>query len=133
MLNLPVDVFSVPHERGREELTLPPRFLLEQAVRDRYRAAEARREASAGSGDPIAPRLIELAEKLDRDATPVREELRVLLAEQARATPISQLDAVAGAPARSCEGPPQAKGTHQSLNSDAAAKPPALTIHAQGN
>ena len=133
MLNLPVDVVSVPRNRGREELTSAPRVLLEQAVRYRYLAAKARREASAVSGDPIAPRMIELAEKLDSDATRVEEDARILLAEQGKETPIPQLDAGAGAPGRSCEGPLQATGGHESLKSNAIAKPPALGTHAQGN
>ena len=78
--------------RRREELTSTHQFPLTQAVRYRYLAAKARREASAVSGDPIAPRLIELAEKLEGDAVRDEEEARILLAEQGKATPLPQLD-----------------------------------------
>ena len=90
MENLPVDLVSVPPNHGREELTSTHQFLLAQAVRYRYLAAKARREASAVSGDPIAPRLIELAEKLEGDAVHAEEEARILLAEQGEATPLRQ-------------------------------------------
>ena len=70
--------------------------LIAQAARYRYLAAKARREASSVSGDPIAPRLIELAEKLEGDATHAEEEARNLLAEQGKATPLPQLDRNAG-------------------------------------
>jgi hypothetical protein len=79
---LPVDVVSAPPNRGRDEWTSTPQFLLAQAVRYRYLAAKARREASAVSGDPIAPRLIELAEKLEGDAVRDEEKVRILLADQ---------------------------------------------------
>lgn len=102
-----LDPVSVPSNRGREELTSTHQFLLSQAVRHRYLAAKARREASATSGDPIAPRLIELAEKLEGDAVHAEEEAR-LLAEQGKATPLPQLDRDAGASDRSCERPRQA-------------------------
>ena len=87
---------------------MTPQFLLAQALRYRYLAAKARREASAVSGDPIAPRLIELAEKLEGDAVRDEEEARVLLAEQDEATPLRQHDGDAGAPDRSFERPRQA-------------------------
>ena len=71
-------------------MALTPQFLLAQAVRYRYLAVKARREANAVSGDPIAPRLIELAEKLEGDAVHDEEEARILLAEQDEATPLRQ-------------------------------------------
>ena len=77
MENLPVDLVSVPPNHGREGLTSTHQFLLAQAVRYRYLAAKARREASAVSGDPIGPRLIELAEKLEGDAVHAEEEARI--------------------------------------------------------
>jgi hypothetical protein len=77
-------------------LALTPQFLLALAVRYRYLAAKARREANAVSGDPIAPRLIELAEKLAGDAVRDVEEARILLAEQDGATPLRQHDRDAG-------------------------------------
>jgi hypothetical protein len=101
------DLALAPPDRGREELTSTPQFLLAQAVRYRYLAAKARREVNAVSGDPIAPRLIELAEKLEGDAVRDEEEARILLAEQ-DATPLRQHDRDAGAPGRSCERPRQA-------------------------
>ena len=70
--------------RGREELALTPQFLHAQAVRYRYLAAKARIEANAVSRDPIAPRLIELAEKLEGDAARDEEEARILLASKTR-------------------------------------------------
>jgi hypothetical protein len=65
---------------------MTPQFLLAQAMRYRYLAAKARREASAE--DSIAPRLIELAEKLEGDAVRDEKEARALLAEQDEATPL---------------------------------------------
>ena len=114
MEKLPVDRASAPPNRRREELTSTHQLLLAQSMRHRYLAAKARREASAVSGDPIAPRLIELAEKLEGDAVCAEEEARILLAEQGKATPPSQLDKDAG-------------------GSSAAMTRPALGIHAQGN
>jgi hypothetical protein len=96
MENLPVDLVPVPPNHRREELTSMHQFPLAQAARYRYLAAKARREASAVSGDPIAPRLIELAEKLEGDATHAEEEARNLLAEQGKATPLPQFDRNAG-------------------------------------
>jgi hypothetical protein len=80
MEHCPLDPVSVPSNRRREELTSTHQSLLARAVRHRYLAAKARREASATSGDPIAPRLIELAEKLEGDAVHAEEAARVLLA-----------------------------------------------------
>ena len=77
MENLPVDLVSVSPNHGREGLTSTHQLLLAQAVRYRYLAAKARREASAVSGDPIGPRLIELAEKLEGDAVHAEEEARI--------------------------------------------------------
>ena len=111
MENLSVDLVSAPPNHGREELTSTHRFLLAQAVRYRYLAAKARREASAVSGDPIAPRLIELAEKLEGDAVHAEDEARFPLAS--KATPLPQLDGDAGASGRSCERPRQAAGGQQ--------------------
>ena len=96
MENLPVDLVPVPPNRRREELTSTHQFLLTRAVRYRYLAAKARREANPVSGDPIAPRLIELAEKLEGDAVHAEEEASILLAEQGKATPRPQLDRDAG-------------------------------------
>ena len=92
MENLPVDLAFAPPNCGREELALTPQFLLAQALRYRYLAAKARREANTVSGDPIAPRLIELAEKLEGDAARDEEEARILLAEQDEATPFRRHD-----------------------------------------
>jgi hypothetical protein len=69
-------------------LTLTPQVLLTQALRYRYLAAKARREAENVSPDPVAPRLIELAEKLEGDALRGEEEARFLLAQQDEATPL---------------------------------------------
>jgi hypothetical protein len=63
-------------------LALTPQFLVEQALRYRYLAAKARREACTVPGDRIAPRLIELAEKLERDAARDEEEALILLEKQ---------------------------------------------------
>jgi hypothetical protein len=113
MENLPVDLASAPPNRGKEELALTPQFLLTRAVRYRYLAAKARREANPESGDPIAPRLIELAEKLEGDAVRDEEEARILLVEQDEATSLRQHDRDAGASGRSCERPRQAAGGQQ--------------------
>ena len=113
MENLPVDLAFAPPNRGREELALTPQFLLAQRVRYRYLAVKARGEANAVSGDPIAPRLIELAEKLEGDAVRDEEEARILLAEQDEATPLRQHDRDAGASGRSFERPRQAAGGQQ--------------------
>ena len=96
MENLSVDLVSVPPNRGREELPSTHQFLLALAVRHRSLAAKARREASSVSGDPIAPRLIELAEKLEGDAVRAEKEAKSLLAEQGKATPLPQLNRDAG-------------------------------------
>jgi hypothetical protein len=93
--NLSVDLVSVPPNRGRE-VPSTHQFLLALAVRHRYLAAKARREASSVSEDPIAPRLIELAEKLEGDAVRAEEEAKILLAEQGKATPLPQLNRDAG-------------------------------------
>jgi hypothetical protein len=108
MKNLPVDVALAPPNRRREELALTPQFLLAQALRYRYLAAKARRRANAVSGDPIAARLIELAEQLEGDAVRDEEEARILLAKQDDATPLYQHDRDAGTSGRSCERPRQA-------------------------
>ena len=113
MENLPVDLALAPPNRGREELALTPQFPLAQALRYRYLADKARREANAISGDPIAPRLIELAEQLEGDAVRDEEKARILLAEQDEATPLCRHDRDAGAAGRSCERPRQAAGGQQ--------------------
>ena len=110
MENLPVDLVSVRPNHGREELISTRQLLLARAVRYRYLATKARREASAVSGDPTAPRLIELAEKLEGDAIHAEDEATILLAEQGKATALPQSDRDAGASARSCERPRQAAG-----------------------
>ena len=113
MENLSLDLVLVPPNRRREELTATHQFPLAQAVRYRYLAAKARREASAVSEDPIAPRLIELAEKLEGDAVRDEEKARMLLADQDEATPLRQHDRDAGASGRSCERPRQTAGGEQ--------------------
>jgi len=91
---------------GREELAITPQFLVAPALRYRHLAAKARRAADAVSGDPVAPRLIELAERLEGDAVRNEEEARILLAEQDEATPLRH-DRDAGASGRSCKRPRQ--------------------------
>src|SRR5262249_61368553 len=63
-------------------MTLTPKCLRAQALRYRYLASKARRLASTMPGDPVAPRLIELAEKMEGDAIRHEEEACPLLAEQ---------------------------------------------------
>ena len=92
MENLPVDLVSVRPNHGREELISTRQLLLARAVRYRYLATKARREASAVSGDPTAPRLIELAETLEGDAIHAEDEATILLAEQGKATALPQSD-----------------------------------------
>ena len=89
-------------------MALTPQFFLAQAVRYRYLAAKTRREANAVSGDPIAPRLIELAYKLEVDAVRDEEEARIPLADQDEATVLRQHDGDAGASGRGCQKPRQA-------------------------
>jgi len=60
-------------------MALTPQFLRARALRYQRLAIKVRREAGAESGDPIAPRLIELAEMLERDAVHDDERARVLL------------------------------------------------------
>ncbi len=60
-------------------MALTPQFLRARALRYQRLAGKVRREAGTELGDPIAPRLIELAEKLERDAVHDDEEARVLL------------------------------------------------------
>jgi hypothetical protein len=75
-----------PPSCGSEELALTPQFLRARALRYRYLATKARREACRILADPTAPRLIELAEKLERDAVRDEEEASVLAAEQEAGT-----------------------------------------------
>jgi hypothetical protein len=63
-------------------MALTPQFLRARAARYQHLAAKVRREAGPELGDPIAPRLMELAEKLERDAVRDDEEAKVLLEEQ---------------------------------------------------
>jgi hypothetical protein len=63
-------------------MALTPQFLRARALRYQSLAAKARREAGPEAEDPIAPRLIELAEKLECDAVRDDEEARALLEEQ---------------------------------------------------
>jgi hypothetical protein len=72
----------VPPNCGSEDLALTPQFLRARALRYQHLAAKARREAFTELRDPIAPRLIELAEKLEHDAVRDEEEARLLLEEQ---------------------------------------------------
>ena len=75
-----------PPSCGSEELALTPQFLRARALRYRHLAIKARGEACRIPTDPTAPRLIELAEKLKRDAVRDEEEASVLLAEQEAGT-----------------------------------------------
>lgn len=59
-----------------------PQLLRARALRYQHLATKVRREAGSDSRDPIAPRLMELAEKLERDAVRDDEEARVLLQQQ---------------------------------------------------
>ena len=92
MENLPVDLAHAPPNRGR--------------------AVRARGEANAVSGDPIAPRLIELAEKLEGDAVCDEEDTPTLW-RKGEATPLRQHDRDAGASGRSFPGPRKAAGVEQ--------------------
>ena len=112
---------------------MTPQFLLAQTVRYRYLAAKARREASAVSGDPISPRLIELAEKLEGDAVRDEEEAKALLAEQDEATPLRQHDGDAGVPDRSFDKPKYAAEGQPPVKSRAATRRSTQGIHAQDN
>ena len=117
---------------GEKSLALTSQFLVAQALRYRHLAAKARGEANAVSGDPVAPRLIKLAERLEGDAVRDEEEARILLAEQGEATPLRQHDGGAGASGRSCERPRQAADQHP-VKSSATTRHPARGIHAQRN
>lgn len=65
-------------------MALTPRVLRMRAQQYQHLAAKVRRQADTGAVGPIAPRLIELAEKLEHDA--VRdEESALILAERQRA------------------------------------------------
>jgi hypothetical protein len=81
-----MEISSLIPNCGSEKLALTPQFLRARALRYQHLAAKARREACPEWGDPIAPRLIELAEKLERDAVRDEEEARVLMEEQDAAT-----------------------------------------------
>ena len=59
-------------------MVVTPEFLHARALRYQRLAAKARREAGPDLADPIAPRLLELAEKLERDAVRDEEQARVL-------------------------------------------------------
>ena len=63
-------------------MALTPEFRRAQALRYRYVASKARRLASTMAGDPVAPRLIELAEKMEGDAVRHEEEACLLLVEE---------------------------------------------------
>ena len=93
MENLPVDLVSSAPNCGREELDSTHQFLLAQAVRYRYLAAKARREASAVSGIRFV-RLIELE------------------VEQLRATPHPLCQHDRDAVVAEVERPRQAAGGH---------------------
>jgi len=67
-------------------MPLSPKFRRAQALRYRYLASKARRLASTMPGDPVAPRLVELAEKMEGDAIRHEEEACLLLAEQTEDT-----------------------------------------------
>jgi hypothetical protein len=67
---------------AEQRMALTPQFRRAQALRYRFLARKARRLASSLPGDAIAPRLIELAEKLEGDAITHEEEACLLLAEQ---------------------------------------------------
>ena len=88
-------------------MAITPQFLVAQALRYPHLAAKGRRQAIAVSANPVAPRLIELAERLEGDPVRDEEEARILSAEQGKATPLRQHDRDAGALGRSCEGPRQ--------------------------
>jgi hypothetical protein len=57
-------------------MVVTPEFLHARALRYQRLAAKARREAGPDLADPIAPRLLELAEKLERDAVRDEEQAR---------------------------------------------------------
>jgi hypothetical protein len=76
-----------PPNCGSEDLAVTPQLLRARALRYRHLATRARTEACRMSRDPIAPRLIELAEKLEGDAVRDEEEARVLLSDKDEATP----------------------------------------------
>jgi len=64
-------------------MSLSPQFLKVRALRHRYLAIKARKLAAAVSADEVAPRLAELADKLERDAACDEEEARLLQTEEA--------------------------------------------------
>ena len=70
-----------------EDLSLTPQLLRARALRFRHLATKARAEAGRLAGDPSAARLIELAEKLERDAVRDEEEAAALAAEREATTP----------------------------------------------
>jgi hypothetical protein len=89
MDNLAFDPALAPPNVRSEELALTPQFLRARALRNRYLATKARREACTVLGASIAPRLVELAEKLERDAVRDEDEASFLLAEQDEISPPS--------------------------------------------
>ncbi len=109
MENLPVDLVSVPLNRGKKKLTSMPQF----SSRGRFVTGTwplKPQRANALLGDPIAPRLIELAEKLEDDAMRNDEEGRILSAQQGKAAPLPQLDSEARASGLAVRPRPAAGG-----------------------
>jgi hypothetical protein len=66
-------------------MALTPEFRRAQAARYRYLARKARSLASTLPGDPVTPRLIELAERMESDAMRHEEAASLLVAEQTEA------------------------------------------------
>ena len=60
-------------------MAVTPEFLRARALRYQRLAVRVRREAGPELADPIAPRLIELAEKLESDAVRDDEQARRLV------------------------------------------------------
>ena len=66
-------------------MAITPEIRRAQADRYRYLARKARSLACTPPNDPVTPRLIELAEKMEGDAMRHEEEACLLLAKQMEA------------------------------------------------
>ncbi len=88
----PVDMVLARPKSETEKSAPTPQFLFAQALRYRCLAAKVRREANTVVGDPVAPRLFELAEKLEGDAICDEEKARILSAARDGETWLRQHD-----------------------------------------
>jgi hypothetical protein len=74
-------------------MSLAPQFLLARALRHRYLATKTRKLATAATADDAIPSLLELADKLEREAASDEQEAHTLQEEEAADTNILDVPA----------------------------------------